>query len=64
MVLQRKNTSLLELLESQAGGSMPEVAIQPRPPTPLPTCTSFVEPPKKKRMREKKGKETSEEDEV
>ena len=37
MVLQRKSkTSLFELFEPYAGGTVPEVAIQTRPPTPLP----------------------------
>ena len=35
MVLQWKKTSLLELLESHAGGTTLEVAINHRPPTPL-----------------------------
>ena len=57
MVLHRKkNTSLLELLESHVGGSTPEVAIQPRPPTPLPTHTSLSERPEKKRKMKKKRK--------
>lgn len=55
MVLQRKNTSLLELLESHAIGSTPEVVVQPRAPTPLPTRTSPTESLEKKRKREKKG---------
>ena len=62
MVLQRKkNTNLLKLLESHAGGSTPEVFVQPQPPTPLPTSTSLAEQLEKKRKREKKGKEVSEE---
>ena len=65
MVLQcKKNTSLLELLESHTGGYTPEVAIQPRPPTPLPTHTSLFEQLEKKRKREKKGKEVSEKGEI
>ena len=65
MVLQRrKDTSLLELLESHTGGSTLEVVFQPQPPTLLPIHTSPFEQPKKKRKREKKGKETSEEGEI
>ena len=65
MVLQRrKDTNLLKLLESHAGGSTPEVAIQPRPPTPLPTHTFPSEQPEKKRKRDRKGKEITEEGEV
>ena len=65
MVLQRrKNTSLLELLESYARGFTPKVAIQNGPPTPLPTHTSPLEQADKKRKRDKKGKEVSEEGEV
>lgn len=65
MVLQRrKDTNLLELLESHAGGSTPEVAIQPRPPTPLPTHASPSEQPEKKRKRDRKGKEVTREGEV
>ena len=44
MVLQRrKDTNLLELLESHAGGSVLEVPIQTRPLTPLPSHTSSPE---------------------
>lgn len=64
MVLQRKNTNLLKLLESHTGGSTPEVAVHPRPLTPLPSLTSLVEPPETKRNRQKKGKKTSEEGKV
>lgn len=65
MVLQcKKNNSLLELLESHAGGSTPEVAVQTQPLTPLPTHISPSEQPKKKRKREKKGKEASKEGEM
>ena len=50
MVLQRKpKTSLLKLFESHAGRLVPEVAVQTRPPTPLPTHTSQLEPTNKKR---------------
>jgi len=55
MVLQRKNTNLLELLESHAGWSMLEVSIPPRAPTPIPCCTTLAKPLEKKRKREKKG---------
>lgn len=49
MVLQRKkNTSLLELLESHVGWFTPEIAVQPRPPTPLPTHTSLFEKPERR----------------
>ena len=55
MVLQhKKNTSLFELLESHAGGSTLEVAIQPRPPTPHHTRTSPSKQLEKKWKREKK----------
>lgn len=65
MVLQcKKNTSLLELLESHAGGSTPEVVVQTQPLTPLPTHISPSEQPKKKIKREKKRKETSKEGEM
>lgn len=65
MVLQRKmNTNLLKLLESHAGGSTPEVVVQLRPPTPLPTYTPFFEPTDKKRKRDKKENDVSEEGEV
>ena len=65
MVLQhRKDTSLLELLESHTEGYTLEVAIQPRPPTPLPTHDSLSEQPKKKRKSDRKGKEVTEEGEV
>lgn len=65
MVLQRKTkTSLLELLKSYAGGSIPKVAIQTRPPTPLPLHTSPSESADKKRKQDKKGKKVVEEGEV
>lgn len=56
MVLHRKNTSLLELLESHDRGTTPNVAINPQPLTPLLSRTSPIEPLKKKRKRDKKGK--------
>lgn len=64
MVLQRKNTSLLKLLESHTGGSIPKVAVHPWPTTPLPSYISPAEPLEKKRKREKKGKEASEKGDI
>ena len=64
MVLQCKNTSLLELLESHARGSTLEEAVQPCPPNPLPTHISYAKPLEKKWKIEKKGKETFKEGEV
>ena len=64
MVLQRKNTNLLELLESHTGWSTLEVSIPPQAPTPIPCCTTPAKPLKKKRKREKKGKEVAEEGEI
>lgn len=65
MVLQRKQkTSLLELLESHAEGSVPEVAIQTKPPTPFPTHTSEPNPANKKRKWDQKGKDVVEEGKV
>lgn len=65
MVLQRKQkTSLLELFESHDEGSTLEVAVQPRPPTLLPIHSFPLEQLKKKRKREKKWKEASEEGEI
>lgn len=64
MVLQCKNTSLLELLESHAGGSTPKVAVHTWPTTPLPFYTSSAEPLEEKRKREKKGKEVFEKGEI
>ena len=65
MVLQRrKDTNLLELLESHAGGSVLEVPIQTQPLTPLPSYTSSLEQPEKKRKRDRKGKEVTEEGEA
>lgn len=52
------------MLESHAGGSTPEVAIQPQPPTPLPTYTSPSEQLEKKGKREKKGNKPFEEGEI
>ena len=65
MVLQRKNTSLLALLESHAGGTTLKVNVNPRPPTPLSSQASLVEPLEKKRKRDKKaGKEMSNEGKI
>lgn len=65
MVLQRKQkTSLLELFESHDEGSTLEVAVQPRPPTLLPIHSFPLEQLKKKRKREKKWKEASEEGQI
>nr|POE57240.1 hypothetical protein CFP56_01893 [Quercus suber] len=65
IVLQRKpKTILLKLLESYAEGSVPEVTIQTRPPTPLPVHTSPSEPVDKRRKRDRKGKDVAEEGEV
>lgn len=65
MVLQRMlKTGLLELLGSHAGGFTPAVAVQTRPPTPLPIHSSHFEPAGKKRKRHKKGKDVFEEGEV
>lgn len=61
MVLQHKNTNLLELLESHTGGSTLEVAVHPQPVTPLTSRTSPAEALEKKWKRDKKGKEASEE---
>ena len=46
------------------GGSIPEVAIQTRTPTPLPVHTSPSELVDKKRKRDKKGKKVAEKGEV
>ncbi|KAL0004380.1 hypothetical protein SO802_011941 [Lithocarpus litseifolius] len=65
MVLQRKNTSLLALLESHTGWTMPEVAVNPRPTTPLPSWASPAEALEKKRKMDKKdGKKISEEGKI
>lgn len=49
MVLQRKsNTTLLELLESHTRGSVLEVVVQTRPPTPLPAHSSQLTPQTRK----------------
>ena len=47
---------MLALLESHVGSDTPEVSIDPRPPTPLPSRTSPTEPVEKKRKRDKKSK--------
>ena len=64
VLLRKKNTSLLELLKSHVGRSIPEVVVQPQPPTPFPTCTSPSDQLEKKRKKEKKGKEISEKGEI
>lgn len=65
MVLQRKaKISLLKLLESHARGTIPEVAVQTKPPTPLPTQTSQLDPTSKKRKLKQKGKDVMKEGEA
>ena len=65
MVLQRKNISLLALLESHTGGTTLEVAINPHPPTPFPSRVSLAEALEKKRKKDKKArKDMSEEGEI
>ena len=49
MVLQRrKDTSILELLESHTGGSTPKMPIQTWPLTPSPSYTSSFEQPERR----------------
>ena len=65
MVLQRKpKMSLLELLESHLVGSVPEVAVQTQPPTPLLVHTSVLELANKKRKWDRKGNDVVEKGEV
>lgn len=54
-------TSLLNLLESYAGGNAPEKAVQPKPTTLSSTQVSQIDPTDKKRKRDQKGKEVMEE---
>ena len=62
MVLQRKTiTSLLDLLESHAGGNVPEKVVQAKIPTLPPTQVSQPDPTDKKRKRDQKGKKVVEE---
>ena len=62
MVLQCKTrTSLLDLLESHAGGNVHKVAIQAKPPTPPPSQASQIDPTDKKRKWDQKGKKVVEE---
>lgn len=56
--------SILELLESHAGGSVPEVAVQTKPPTSLLAHTSQPDPAEEKRKQDRKGKDVVEEGEV
>ena len=64
MLQRRKDTSLLELLESHTRESTPKVAIKPWSLIPLPTRTSPSEQPEKERKREKKSKEMSKDGEI
>lgn len=56
--------NLLTLLETHVEGSIPDMAIQRRPPTPLLTHTSHPEHADKKRKRDGKGKNVEKEREV
>ena len=62
MVLQCKAKT--SLLESHVEGIVPEVAIQTKPPTSLPTQTSQPDLANKKRKRDWKGKNIAKEGEV
>ena len=48
MGFEEKMLDLLALLTAYAGGSSPVVEVVPRPPTPGPTRTSFVDATDKK----------------
>ena len=62
MVLQHKmRTSLLDLLESHAGGNVPKKVVQVKLPTLPPTQVLQLDPANKKRKRDQKGKEVVEE---
>ena len=62
MVIQRKSrSSLLNLLESHAGGNVPKKAIQTKPSTPPFTQASQLDLANKKRKMDQKGKEVVEE---
>ena len=62
MVLQRKTRlSLLDLLESHAGGNMLEKTIQTKPLTPHLSQVPLAYPNDKKRKRDQKEKEVIEE---
>lgn len=56
--------SILEIFESHAGGSVPEVAVQTKPPTSLPAHTSQPDSTEEKRKQDRKGKDVVEEGEV
>ena len=62
MVLQRKTrTSLLDLLESHAGGNVPKTTIQTKPSTPPFTQVPQPDLVNKKRKQDQKDKEVVEE---
>ena len=65
MVIQKNTPNLLALLESHARGATPEVPVDLRPPTPIPSRAFPTELSKKKRKRERTlGKEVSKEGEI
>ena len=66
-MIEKKLPDLLSLLESHAGDATPEIAVVPRPPTPIlpPPPPTQTEPVDKKRKRYKKGgKGSTEEGEI
>ena len=66
-MIEKKLPDLLSLLESHAGDATPEIAVVPRPPTPIlpPPPPTQTEPVDKKRKRDKKGgKGSTEEGEI
>ena len=65
MVIQKNTPNLLELLESYARGATPEVLINLRPPTPIPSRASPTELSEKKRKRERMlGRKVSKKGEI
>lgn len=62
MVIQKKIPNLLALLESHARSATHEFQVGLRPPTPIPTRSSPIDPRDKKWKKEKRpSKEVSEE---
>lgn len=65
MVIQKRTSNLLTLLESYVGVGPSETPILPRPLTPVPLQSSPLKPAKKKRKKDKKqGKDSVEEGEI
>ena len=55
MVIEKRLSDLLSLLESHARATVPKVPVIPKPLTPIPVAPAQTEPADKKRIMDKRG---------